>query len=643
VDLSLDGVLVERWRIPPLGPGETFRLLNWREVLERVPLSPGSHTLTLTIDPTGLLEEQERGNNSVHLSFFWTGSAPPAPTQEERPFLPDLAPFTPPGWSAPVEVFPAEGAKVQVRAAVRNQGRSATERRTYVDLRVNGIVATRWAIPPLLPGEEALLEWDGLADTLPLSPGAHRVDLVVNATGLLPEAREDNNTFALPLIWPPAQDSPSPLRLTPYVYPGMDDALVLSSRPGDFRQRGVVRGQGVWAHWAVASHGVGRLAGPYQAVLYINAVPFAQWTRPPLAAGEVDVLLDQPLPLTTTLLPAGLHRVVLVVGFNLGREGEQVLLRLERHIPWTETPPDPPPLPAAAGLRRLFPSLLTATDRDGIQMQREVLAVASAVYAALHGSPLEREEVDVFFLDYAGWRRWVAHVCIEQASALPPPDQAAYHASCLALQEAHALTTRWRGRLRIGVMAQRPPLEVLRDLGHEVGHLRQMLVNPRWDQAPDTLNLRAMREAQGFLYEALFLRTLEELVGMDLLLYPRTPLYARWLQNALAAVDRGVENDAYARGIALLWSALLGDEALRTARAELLVQGRLSPSTLRTAFLYLVAMTPEQGEAYARRHLARWGSVRPVVEDLAQGRLVPGLRPSQEGEGAFRRAGLLLP
>ncbi|MCS7206371.1 MAG: hypothetical protein NZ951_00285 [Dehalococcoidia bacterium] len=652
VDLYLDGILVERWRIPPLGAGERFSVLDWGELLERVRLTPGPHTLTLRIDPTGLLQEASQTNNAVSLSFLWTGPAPARPSTEEHPYLPDLVFFTPPDWSAPVTVSPTMDGRVKVQVALRNRGRSASTVRTVTDLEVNGVVATRWAIPPLLPGQETRLEWDGLLEVLPLRPGVHRVVARADATNRLDEAEEDNNAYFLTFAWPPAQSPPGEgPRLVPYAFPGMADALVLSSQEGHFGHSAVVRGQGVWAHWGVANQGDAPLPGRLHAVLLIDGSPVARWTRPPLGAGEVDVLLDQVLPSSLALLPLGVHQVVLLVGLAADTSGEmgQVLLRVERQVEWLAHPPEPPSVLTSEEVRRrlaLITTLLQADGshgQDGVAMGRDILALASALYMLLYGKPLEAEAVDVLLLPRREFVRWVGMVCADQAAFLPPVQREAYVAACLRLQSAHALTTSWRGRLRIGVMAQRPPAEVVRDLGHELGHFRQMVVNPRLGEAPDTLNLRAVREAQGFLHEALFVRLLEERTGLDLTLYPRTPLYAQWLQDTLSGIHLQRENDEYARGIALLWSALLTDDNLRKARTSLLVEGRLGVADLRGAFLYLVTLTPEHADAYTRRYLARWDALYPTVEGLMQGRLVLGLPIQREGVGAFRSVGLLLP
>lgn len=652
VDLSLDGILVERWRIPILGPGERFSILNWGELLQQANLTPGSHTLTLTIDPTGLLQETSRANNTATVSFLWVGDAPPIPSPEEKPYLPDLAFFTPPGWASPFEILPAQGDRVRVRGAVRNRGRSAASVRTFVDLEVDGVLATRWAIPPLLPGQEALLEWDGLLETLPLQPGVYRGIARADATNLLSEARKDNNANIFTFTWPLPQDASPPLepRLSPYVFPGLGDALVLSSQPGHFHKGAVVRGQGMWAHWAVINNGGGS-TGPLQAVLLLDGSPIAQWTRPALAPGQVDVLLDQPLPYSASLVPAGAHKVVLLIGLAQG-DGEMgpVLLRIERQVEWVDGPPDPPPSTLSPeemrGRFALVASLLDADGspgQDGIARAQDILAVASAVYASLYGRALEAEAVDIIFLRHGEWGRWIQAVCADQAAALPPAQQAPYYTSCLRLQSANGLTTNWRGRFRIALMAQRPPADVLRDLGHELGHLRQMLVNPRLEHLPDSLDTRAVREAQSFLHEALFLSLLEERIGLSLTLYPRTPLYGQWLKDAFASIHAQRNTDEYARGRILLWTAVLSDTNLRQARNDLLIQGRLSTTSLRSTLLYLLALAPEQAEAYARRHLARWDSLRPTVEDIVQGRLVLGLPPAREGIGAFRSLALLLP
>src|SRR5262249_33538698 len=85
VELLLDGTPVQTWsRTVPLDPDHYVWLTDYS--LGRLPA--GQHTITVVADYLNQVAESDETNNTATYTFTVT-----------QPALPDLAPYTPAGWS----------------------------------------------------------------------------------------------------------------------------------------------------------------------------------------------------------------------------------------------------------------------------------------------------------------------------------------------------------------------------------------------------------------------------------------------------------------------------------------------------------------------------------------------------------------
>ena len=177
---------------------------------------------------------------------------------------------------------------------------------------------------------------------------------------------------------------------------------------------------------------------------------------------------------------------------------------------------------------------------------------------------------------------------------------------------------------------------------HELGHFVQSRANPDLD-ALTGLDFRAVREAQAYVHQTLFLRTLQDLTGFDLLLYPRIDGFDRFVPERVAALVRDADRDEHARGKLLVWLALLTDPELRGQRTVLFNTLSLSAGASRELFDYLVMLAPSEVRGYVTARFRSLSAQAPAIECIALARLVSGLPHWNEGPPFFREVGLLLP
>jgi hypothetical protein len=128
---------------------------------------------------------------------------------------PNLAPFQPTGWDAPIVPSNDTGTHIlpgtlysgtsYVDMAVANAGTQATSARFYTWLYVDGVpVASGYVDPPLDTGCYAT--WSDIE--LSISAGPHVLSMFVDSTNAIAESDEDDNRYARRYIWRPTGGGP---------------------------------------------------------------------------------------------------------------------------------------------------------------------------------------------------------------------------------------------------------------------------------------------------------------------------------------------------------------------------------------------------------------------------------------------------
>ena len=656
IDLYLDGVPVERWSAQELVRADDIIVQGWSDLLVRARLTPGEHELRVVVDSTNLVAESDESDNSHTVTFNWPQGVESArpPTAPSR--LPNLAPFTPPGWSSPIRIAEAGGG-LTVEVAYRNEGLSSIGQLVQVYLYVDGILAAKFRERDLIAGEGVLTPaWSGLTEVIPLSPGLHTFTLTTDPTDLVQETDEADNTFSVQMVWEasaaPSESTPSessrPAGYAALTPPGWDGPIVATADRGKLTSTDPLPTSGtVYVHWALRNPGGQDLDEPYTVELALDGRVVGRWNRLSLDAGAVDFVMDWPLPTSVT---PGAHRMSLTVRQQSGASAQLFPLG-QRTFDWSARGAEPAPLrytdnEIRASLR-LLEGLLSSNDATlGTQSPtsvEDVIAVVDAVYYTLYGVSMADEPLDIHVLSDESYTLWGDIQCQDTLDTISADVRPSFEESCARLKGFSGFTAQWRGQHHIVAHSQRPPVQVLATLAHELGHFRQALTNPALDREAPSHAYRSFREAQAYAYQAFFFRTLESLTAQDLLVYPLLNGYEGYVTQHLEGWVGSMGTSEHSMGRLVLWMALLTDPELRRARTVLLDNRYLTAEAALEVFEYLVSFSAHEVEDYVARLLRGVQTQLPAVQAVATSRLISGLPYWNEGSPYLREVGLLLP
>ncbi|RXA20419.1 PGF-pre-PGF domain-containing protein [Methanosarcina sp. MSH10X1] len=173
--LQIDGVEVNEWDVSSLAAGENSELISepW------TPASDGPVEIKAVVDSEMSVSESNESNNQKTGTVTVTGS-------EE--LLPDL---TIESFKYPENSEPGKHENIEIR--VKNQGTSASEVATKLELYIGGVKVNEWDIPSLPAGESSEPfsgEW------IPASEGSVEIKAVVDGGNLVNESHENNNQKA---------------------------------------------------------------------------------------------------------------------------------------------------------------------------------------------------------------------------------------------------------------------------------------------------------------------------------------------------------------------------------------------------------------------------------------------------------------
>lgn len=661
VDLYLDGVPVERWSAQELARGDSRIVQGWSDLLVRARLTPGRHELRVMVDSTNLVPESDERDNSHTITFEWPegmASTRP-PTAPSR--LPNLAPFTPPGWSSPIRIAEADGSDaLTVEVAYRNEGLSSIGQLVQVYLYVDGVLAAKFRERDLIAGEGVLTPaWSGLTQVIPISPGPHTFTLTTDPTDLILETDEGDNTFSVDMVWEatraPSETASSgandrPAGYTTLTPPGWDGPIVVTADRGRLNSTDPLPTSGpVYVHWAMRNPGRQDLDEPYTVELSLDGRVIGRWNRLSLEAGAVDFVMDWPLPASVSPGP-GPHRMALMVRQH-GSTGVDLYPLGQRTFDWSArtsastltryTDND-----IRASLRRLEGLLSSSAATLGTQSPtavEDVIAVVDAVYYSLYGVSMADEPLDVHVLSDESYTLWGNIQCQDVRETISAEVRPSFEASCARLQGFSGFTAQWRGQHHIVAHSERPPVQVLATLAHELGHFRQAVTNPDLDREAPSHAYRSFREAQAYAYQVFFFRTLESLTAQDLLVYPQLHGYESYVDQHLESWVSTMGRSEHSLGRLVLWMALLTDPELRRARTVLLDNRYLTAEAALEVFEYLVSFSADEVEGYVARLLQGVQTQLPAVQAVATSRLISGLPYWNEGSPYLREVGLLLP
>ena len=688
VDLYFDDVVINRWTGISLARGANAALIDWTNLSANIIPTPGVHVLKLVLDSTNLIDESDETDNTYEMEVVWEAGDPvPAP---ERPVtrLPDLAVAQLRGVSDVIVASPyAEDVEdwplsvdlpAYVVSAIENRGLSSIDHPVRVDLYLDGVlVAWRQGDGAIAGGFPSRVTWSGLQGIVPVTPGEHTLKVVVDPTNLIQESDETNNVFEKVFTWNtgavPAKPAPAagaapvlpqPLGLA-NLQPGWvfdSDGPISVFHEGDTQHNPpLIVGQEVLLQVSVKNRSSVGTRIPFSVDVFFNdelvntfvfrrgipqkAILSSLWDG---LAGEVDIT-------------PGEHTLKIVIDSRESiREADEEDNVFERTFTWLE---EPPPVPdpverysteeiaaVLSGLRDLVDSSEIAVSPDGADYSERIFDVVDAGYYLMTGDSLRDERVDIHILNREEYLRWIDEAFENRFASASAREMPGIHVRYQRLKEyAVGITSRERGRVTVIIDGERPIPKVIDTLAHEVGHLRQDLINPDQHDAVvfDSL-LLALLEAQAQQFQRAFWLTVEEFTGETFLEYPEAEIFREWIAQRAFMWFSTAQQDEHALGYLLQWMLVITVPDLAHLEEELRENGSLGAEESLDFYNYLVGLSPSEASALARQTYAR--ATSDDLADLynrlvtaASERLTPDLHPNDEGIATLRQVGLLTP
>lgn len=672
VDLYVNDLFLERWQVDTLNPGVPKTMSDWNEILNRIHLDSGEHQLVLVIDATDLILEEDETDNIYSTKFF----GPQEGIRISKPMiaverLPNLTPFIPPGWQSPIRVvsnggrldeFPI-GETVKIQVAFKNSGLSSVSQNFLAYLYLDEIPVAKFSERNLIADEAILTsEWSGLNEVLKITSGSHTFKLVVDPTNLVHETVEMDNTVSTSFVWGQYGESHKELKVVlpktksgsiePFVPPSWDAPLIITSVQGNFSSSDLLNYfEPAFVHWAVINPGDRKYDKVYNIELRLDGFTLNTWNRSGLDPKETDVVFDWVL-----LPPLEVGRESTLELFGRLSDGfgriEEVLLA-KRSIRWsagiTLTNSQTTKLNKLALIEQLTPleSLLSTNEplvsHLGLGETDSLLDLADAVYYEIYSRRLNTENLKIHLLSQSEYSLWISIECRDRSNNLSKEVKEEYFNNCLRIDEFGGFFTFWRSNYHIVVQSERPPIKVLETLAHELGHFRQSITNPKLDSITQSLDILAFREAQAYIHQVLFIRTLGALTGRDLLSYPKLDGFEWFIDRGIEQFIYGSDSNEHDRGRLLLWLAVLTDPKLGNARNVLLSNKYLTPTAAKEVFFYFLSFRPDKISSYVTTQVVSKNTYEKPIQEMSNSRLSFGVSYWNEGSPYLRETGLLLP
>ena len=687
VDLYFDDVVINRWTGISLAAAELAALFDWPYLSGAVVPTPGVHVLKLVVDSTDLIAESEETDNTYELEVVWEAGDPvPAP---ERPItrLPDLAMAQLRGvsdvivaspYANDVEDWPLSvDLPSYVVSAIENRGLSSIDYPVRVDLYYDGIlVAWRLGDGAIAGSSPSRVAWSGLQGIVPITPGEHTLKVVVDPTNLVVESDETNNVFEKVFTWdtgpvpakPAVTAGTAPLLPQPLASANLQPGWIFDSdgpislfHEGDAANNPpLIVGQDVLLRVAVKNRsGVGTRI-PFSVDVFfddrlVNTIVF----RAGIPQKAILSSLWDGLSSEVDITP-GEHTVRIVVDSRDSvLEADEEDNVFESTFTWLQEPP-PPTGPVEystekiagllTGLRELVDSREIAVSPDGADHSEQIIDVVDAGYYLMTGDSLRDERVDIHLLNREDYLSWIDEAFADQFASASAREMPGIHVRYQRLKEyAVGITSRERGRVTVIIDGERPIPTVIDTLAHEVGHLRQDLVNP--DQHEAALYdpfLLALLEGQAQQFQRAFWLNIEEFTGETFLEYPDAEVFREWIVQRAFSWFRTAQQDEHALGYLFQWMLVITVPDLAPLATELEENGSLSAQGSMDLYNYLVGLSPSEASALARQTYALASSddladLFNRLVSVASERLEPGLHPNDEGIATLRSVGLLTP
>lgn len=687
VDLYYDGLVVSRWVGSSIRPRLTRFVADWSGLSDAVVLTPGAHVLKLVIDSTDLIRETDETDNTFELEVMWEpGDPTPVP---DRPVtrLPDLAAVPAEGTGDVILATSYFGDRTDgplsidvptyIVSAFENRGLSSVTDRVRVDLYYDEtLIDWRFGDGVIAGSSATVIPWPNLADFVRLTPGVHTLKMVIDANDLVQESDETNNLFEKEFVWDtgtvpskprriltPTPTLPEPLSLS-NLQPGWvfntDGPIILSRVPDARFNTPLIVGERVFLRVAVKNQSSVGTRIPFVVAVFFDdkLVESLSFKRGSPAQSILSIewgdLTDQ------VDITKGAHKVKIVIdSADSVREANEDDNEFEATFEWLdETSPARSPTSYSPeeiaelllGLREFVDSNEMAVSDNGTDHSERIIDIVDAGHYLMTGISLRDERAEIFILSREEYVAWIDEEFKRQFAAASAQEMPSVYQRREKLKERTVgFTTRLFGHVAVVIDGERPNANVIDTLAHEVGHMRQDLLNPD-QQNVATFNplIRGLLEAQAQEFQRAFWLTIEKFTGETFLKYPESQMFRELIARRADMWFRGAAQDEHFLGYLMQWFAVTTVPELEVGAAELRDNGSLGAQASLDVYNYLVGLSPMDAQIFIRR---MYGSTTSggqvalfnIMVSVAGERLVPDQHPDDEGLSNLRPVGLLTP
>jgi hypothetical protein len=261
---------------------------------------------------------------------------------KNTPLLPDLTPFKPSGWSAPLVVTKTKGSRTDsstlgnvdylyIDWAVLNLGFPIPNQPFYTNLTLDGKQVKFWTTnPPLGPGM-----WTETTDFAlgRLTTGIHSLTLTANFNNSISETNINNNTYTkkITII---DNDKPNLTFFQPAGWSG--DVVVSTSAESYADVAPIYSNELLYVHFGVTNNGNEPITNSFNTNLYVDGNLKENWSAPPL---PFAVNAKWAPCCYIGSLPAGTHTIMVVLDpYNtideLNKSDNTFTKTILVHVPW---------------------------------------------------------------------------------------------------------------------------------------------------------------------------------------------------------------------------------------------------------------------------------------------------------------------
>jgi subtilase family serine protease len=207
----------------------------------------------------------------------------------------NLTPYQPSGWDNKLVISATTGTSTSISPiwsnqtlyvdwAVTNNGTVAITQTFYSKLYIDGVLKNTWNTSSLAAGYFAYIEDYSIGT---LSVGSHLIRIDTDATGLITETSETDNSYTRTITVYPY------VNLTNYQPSGWDNKLVISTVSGtNTSDSQILDTENIYLDWAVANVSSYSTTVSFYIDLYIDNAWKASWTRTGLNANTFSTQLD---------------------------------------------------------------------------------------------------------------------------------------------------------------------------------------------------------------------------------------------------------------------------------------------------------------------------------------------------------------